>query len=72
MTEYDMTSLIQVSGLEKTYKQGTIQTQALKNIGFTVHRGEYVGIVGKSGAGKTTGARAGAAAQSDSFFNLLS
>ena len=55
MTEnYDMTALLQVSGLKKIYTTGTVQTEALKQIDLKVQQGEYVGIVGKSGAGKTT------------------
>lgn len=33
---------------------GVIQVHALKNISFTVERGERVGIIGLNGAGKTT------------------
>ncbi len=46
--------LIRVSDLKKVYTQGRIRTPVLDGINLSVLRGEYVGIVGKSGAGKTT------------------
>lgn len=46
--------LIKVSGLKKFYAQGKIMTPALNGINLSIMRGEYVGIIGKSGAGKTT------------------
>lgn len=47
-------TLIEIRNLKKTYKQGSISTEALKGIDLTVRKGEYLGVVGKSGAGKTT------------------
>ena len=49
-------SMLEVSGLKKTYttRFGGNQVQALKNVNFTVERGEYVAIMGESGSGKTT------------------
>lgn len=46
--------LIKVSGLKKFYTQGKIMTPALNVVNLSIMRGEYVGIIGKSGAGKTT------------------
>ena len=46
--------LIQVSRLTKTYHDGTVAMDALHAVDLTVYPGEYVGVIGKSGAGKTT------------------
>lgn len=56
-----MDSVIQVKGLSRTYrsvkgvfKKKKESIQALKNISFSVERGEIFGILGPNGAGKTT------------------
>ncbi len=43
-------TLVAVRGLHKAYRS----TLAVKNLNFTVNRGEVVGLVGPNGAGKTT------------------
>ncbi|MFT7622275.1 MAG: ABC-2 type transport system ATP-binding protein [Myxococcota bacterium] len=45
-----MTAMIEVSGLRKFYGQ----FEALKDISFTVGKGEIVGLLGPNGAGKST------------------
>lgn len=46
--------LLQVNKICKTYGSGEAAVQALKNVSFTVPKGEYVAIVGESGSGKST------------------
>ena len=43
--------LVRVAGLAKTYAGGV---EALREVSFEVAAGEFVGILGPSGAGKTT------------------
>ena len=52
--------LLQVDGLSKDYHFGFWQTeriQVLKNVSFTLKKGEILGLVGESGSGKSTLAR---------------
>jgi putative ABC transport system ATP-binding protein len=46
--------IIVASKLSKTYKAGKISVPALKEISFTIGRGEFVSVVGPSGSGKST------------------
>jgi putative ABC transport system ATP-binding protein len=55
MTERDASqALIKIKSLVKTYPTGAGPFDALRGIDLTVYPGEYVGVIGKSGAGKTT------------------
>lgn len=49
-----MKTIIDVKHLSKTYGNRFNQTKVLDNLSFTVDKGEFVGIMGPSGAGKTT------------------
>ena len=46
--------LIRIESLVKTYPTGAGPFDALRSIDLTLYPGEYVGVIGKSGAGKTT------------------
>jgi len=46
--------LIRIINMNKGYRLGEEKVPVLKNICFTVERGEYVAILGPSGSGKTT------------------
>ena len=49
-------SLLEAKNIKKVYKTrfGGASVEALKNVCFTVEKGEYVAIMGESGSGKTT------------------
>ena len=47
-------NLIEVKDLIKSFKDGDKETRVLKSINFTVKDGEWISIVGRSGAGKST------------------
>lgn len=47
-------NLLEVHNICKTYGSGENAVKALKNVSFSVPRGEYVAIVGESGSGKST------------------
>ena len=49
-------SLLEISHLQKTYSTrfGGVKVEALSDVSFTVEQGEYLAIMGESGAGKTT------------------
>lgn len=47
-------NLLEVNNLSKTYGSGETAVHALKNVSFSVPKGEFVAIVGESGSGKST------------------
>ena len=49
-----MPPIIVAQDLSKIYRSGRIAVSALKDVSFTVARGEFVSIVGPSGSGKST------------------
>lgn len=46
--------LIKLQGISKIYKNAAGEFTALKNINLNFYNGEFVGVIGKSGSGKST------------------
>ena len=49
-----MAAIIQAQELQKTYKIGKVDVQALRGVSFDVEEGEFDSVVGPSGSGKST------------------
>ena len=46
--------ILKVENLSKTYGKGETQVKALKNVSFSMQKGEFAAVVGESGSGKST------------------
>lgn len=49
-----MEEFVKLQDITKTYKMGEVEIHAVNHISFSIEKGEFVVIVGPSGAGKTT------------------
>lgn len=47
-------NLLEVKSVHKTYGSGETAVKALKDVSFSVPKGEFVAVVGESGSGKST------------------
>lgn len=46
--------ILRVQNLSKIYGSGEAQVKALKNVSFSMEKGEFAAVVGESGSGKST------------------
>ncbi|MCP6769236.1 ATP-binding cassette domain-containing protein, partial [Klebsiella pneumoniae] len=46
--------VLEVKNIDKVYGKGDTEVYALRNLSFSVKRGEFMLIVGSSGSGKST------------------
>ena len=46
--------IVECIDVNKSYRQGEIEVQALKNISLAIDKGEFAAVAGPSGSGKTT------------------
>src|ERR1017187_3153049 len=49
-----MAAIIEVKDLVKDFKLGEVPVHVLKDISFSIERGDFVSIMGPSGSGKST------------------
>lgn len=47
-------AVFRFENIQKIFYSEGVEFQALKDISFTIHKGEFIGLSGKSGSGKTT------------------
>ncbi|MDR3386250.1 MAG: lipoprotein-releasing ABC transporter ATP-binding protein LolD [Rudaea sp.] len=48
------TAVLRAKGVAKTYQEGSLRTDVLRDVSFLLERGQTLAIVGASGAGKST------------------
>ena len=47
-------SILECKNVKKIYQTKNLTTEALRDVSFSVEKGEFISIMGESGAGKTT------------------
>jgi putative ABC transport system ATP-binding protein len=47
-------AIIELAGVRKTYRSGSIEFEALRGVDTRIDEGEYVAVIGPSGSGKST------------------
>jgi putative ABC transport system ATP-binding protein len=47
-------TIVECLKVNKTYRQGQVEVQALKDINLSINKGDFVAVAGPSGSGKTT------------------
>jgi putative ABC transport system ATP-binding protein len=47
-------NLIQLNEISRTYKMGSTEVKALRDLSYTIDKGDFIAIMGPSGSGKST------------------
>jgi putative ABC transport system ATP-binding protein len=50
----DGEALVSVRSVSRTFGRGNVEVEALRDVSFTIRRGQLVALIGRSGSGKTT------------------
>lgn len=46
--------ILEMENVDKIYGSGDSEVKALNHVSFSVHKGEFITIIGESGSGKST------------------
>ena len=47
-------TIVECRNVNKTYRQGQVEVQALKDVNLSINKGDFMAVAGPSGSGKTT------------------
>ena len=54
MSEMNAETVMELSDIRKTYREGKLRTEVLKGVSLSIPKGALMALVGASGSGKST------------------
>ena len=54
MSEMNAETVMELSDIRKTYREGKLKTEVLKGVSLSIPKGALMALVGASGSGKST------------------